>query len=329
MLDHEAYDFTPWLAVNLDLLRGALGLDELELVSTEWKVDAFSLDILARGTDADGDVTVVIENQYGDTNHSHLGQLLTYSAGAAAQGGRVLAVWLTEDVRPAHLAAVEFLNRVVSGEDLTFGIVLVRVRFTPSPDGFYVYFEVEAKPNTFINSTPSKSGKSSQQIVAQGDFIDDVVTQLDPLVLATGLTRQGQVNRKHGAVAYRMPKSIELSGYGNMRVVCTASYTNVAIYLGRQSTPIGNWSVAELLRTTYEDGVTLYGLHVDDWHGSGASTKRDRVITRIEQGYAGGSAGEVAKQAAEILERWVRMLMEKPLVGIDLAVTEGELDDSP
>jgi hypothetical protein len=32
-----------------------VGLDELELMSTEWKGDAFSLDIPARGTDADGD----------------------------------------------------------------------------------------------------------------------------------------------------------------------------------------------------------------------------------------------------------------------------------
>src|SRR3990170_4020883 len=84
VLAHEAHDFTPWLAANLDLLADKLGLDELELVATEWKVETFALDILAKGRDADGDVSVVIENQYGPTDHRHLGQILTYAAHAAA-----------------------------------------------------------------------------------------------------------------------------------------------------------------------------------------------------------------------------------------------------
>lgn len=116
---------------HLDLLVETLGLDHLELDTTEWRVDTFALDILAHGSDADGDVTVVIENQYGLTDHRHLGQLLTYAAHAAASGHRVLAVWLTEEVRPAHLAVVEFLNRVAA-EGSTFGMVLLRVRFAPA-----------------------------------------------------------------------------------------------------------------------------------------------------------------------------------------------------
>lgn len=316
VLEHEAHDFTPWLAENLDLLCAPLGLDEFELVSTEWKVESFSLDILAKGSDADGDVTVVIENQYGDTNHGHLGQLITYAAGAAAQGGRVLAVWLTEEVRPAHLAAVEFLNRISAGEESAFGMVLLRVRFTPSPNGFYVFFEVEAQPNSFISSTPHPGPKSSPAIAAKGDFIDAVAADLDPLVLATGLQRHGQVNRKHGAVAYRFPKSMELSECGTLRVVCTSTYTNVAIYLGRQPTPEGNYAVAELLRQTYEDLVDQYGLHIDTWHGSGASTKRDRVITKLDQGYGSGSPSEVAKQASELVSAWMQMLSEHPLTSI-------------
>lgn len=43
---HEAQDFTPWLAGNLDKLGQAVGLD-LELLSSESAVGAFSLDILA------------------------------------------------------------------------------------------------------------------------------------------------------------------------------------------------------------------------------------------------------------------------------------------
>ena len=150
VLPHEPLDFTPWLADNLDLLHDVLGLDQLVLQSTEWKVETFALDILAQGSDADGDVTVVIENQYGATDHTHLGQILTYSAHAAAVGHRVLAVWITEEVRPAHLAAVEFINRIAAGDASTFGIVLLRVRFAPAPVGWHVHFEVASEPNAFL-----------------------------------------------------------------------------------------------------------------------------------------------------------------------------------
>lgn len=79
VLPHEAHDFTPWLAENLDLLADALGLDDLALVAREWDVETFSLDLLAVGSDLDGDIRVAIESQYGATDHRHLGQLLTYA----------------------------------------------------------------------------------------------------------------------------------------------------------------------------------------------------------------------------------------------------------
>lgn len=208
------------------MLSDALGLDDLELVSTGWRVETFSLDILARGADADGDVTVVIENQYGRTDHRQLGQLLTY----AAVGGRVLAVWLTEDVRPAHAAAIEFLNRISASEDAAFGVVLLRVRFTPSPDAFYVYFESEAQPNLFISTTP-QAARSLTEVAEQGNFIEAVVRLMDPKLQGAGLVRAGQVDWRHGIVRYRLPSSFELSRLVTVWVICTKSYTNVAILI--------------------------------------------------------------------------------------------------
>ena len=85
---HEAYDFTPWLAMNIGELGEALGMD-LGEPRTEVSVGGYSLDILA--TDLSSSKPVIIENQLGTTDHTHLGQLLTYAAGL--DGGTV--VWVT------------------------------------------------------------------------------------------------------------------------------------------------------------------------------------------------------------------------------------------
>src|SRR6516165_3986110 len=103
---HEANDFTPWLAEpdNLSLLADTLNLDELQVQGTEVPVGNFSIDILA--LDVEGHV-VVIENQFGPTDHTHLGQILTYVAG---QEGHATVVWIAEVIREEHRAAIDWLN---------------------------------------------------------------------------------------------------------------------------------------------------------------------------------------------------------------------------
>src|ERR1700728_4601045 len=84
--------FTPWLArpENLKLLGDALGLGELQDQQIEVHVGDFRIDILA--VDSEGDI-VIIENQLEQTDHGHLGQLLTYLAG---QGGKASLIWIAE-----------------------------------------------------------------------------------------------------------------------------------------------------------------------------------------------------------------------------------------
>ena len=98
----EADDFTPWLADNLHYISDAIGIP-LDLVETEAAVERFSADILAR--DQDGGFAL-IENQLEGSDHTHLGQILTYLAGLEAR----TVVWVAREFEEAHLSAVRWLN---------------------------------------------------------------------------------------------------------------------------------------------------------------------------------------------------------------------------
>ena len=141
---HEANDFTPWMAEeeNLNTLADALGLSELALVATEHWVGEFKLDILCTS----GEEQVIIENQLEKTNHTHLGQILTYAAGTGARK----VIWVAESFRPEHVAALDFLNQNTT-DDLNFFAVEVELwRIGDSP--MAPKFEVVAKPNEWVKT---------------------------------------------------------------------------------------------------------------------------------------------------------------------------------
>jgi len=100
----ESTQFTPWLSENLTVLAEKLGMD-LELETREASAGDFSVDI--RATDLSTNRLVVIENQFGNTDHRHLGQLLTYSSVLNA----AVVVWIAETIRPEHKSAIDFLNQ--------------------------------------------------------------------------------------------------------------------------------------------------------------------------------------------------------------------------
>lgn len=145
---HEAHDFTPWLARNLERLGAVLGLD-LELEQEEADAGDFSLDILA--TDLGSNRKVVIENQLYATDHRHLGQLLTYAAHFEASA----VVWVTATFRDEHLRTLDWLNRVGGGTTAFFGVVVEVLRIDDSRPA--VSFRVVVSPAEW---QPSK-GKPS------------------------------------------------------------------------------------------------------------------------------------------------------------------------
>lgn len=137
---HEANDFTPWLAGNLDRLRAAIGID-LVLEDTEVNVGPFSADILA--TDALTKERVLIENQLEQADHAHLGQILTYLAGLDARS----IIWIAKAFRDEHLSAVRWLNSNTIDGFSFFAVEVSAVRIGDSPVA--PLFSVVEKPNNW------------------------------------------------------------------------------------------------------------------------------------------------------------------------------------
>jgi hypothetical protein len=156
---NEASNFTPWLAeeANLAQLGEAIGL-QLELEGVEKQVGSFSADILAK--DVSTQQWVLIENQIAPTDHSHLGQLLTYAAGLDAH----TVVWISEKFRDEHRAAIDFLNRVTTDEFSFFAVQIELWRIGDS--AFAPRFSMAAKPNDW-----SKQGQAVKQ-AAEGELTD-------------------------------------------------------------------------------------------------------------------------------------------------------------
>lgn len=114
---NEAADFTPWLAApqNLKLLGDVIGL-ELEVEAQEANVGPFRADILCKDT-ATGHY-VLVENQLERTDHTHLGQLLTYAAGLQA----VTIAWVAQRFTEEHRAALDWLNSITEDDVNFFGL---------------------------------------------------------------------------------------------------------------------------------------------------------------------------------------------------------------
>lgn len=137
---HEARDFTPWLASNLDRLSEALGF-QLELEGQEVAVESFSADILARNVQ-DGSL-VLIENQFQQSDHGHLGQIMTYLAGLEAH----TVVWIAPRFREPHLSAIRWLNEHTEEPFAFFAVELRVVRIGSSP--MVPVFEIVERPNAW------------------------------------------------------------------------------------------------------------------------------------------------------------------------------------
>ena len=163
---NEATSFTPWLLENEAVLGDLLGI-EISLTRNEEKVGDFSLDLL--GVNLTDDSTLVVENQLERTDHSHLGQLLTYAGGLEPS----TIVWIASEFRDEHRAALDWLNEVTDEKTHFFGVVVKAVRIgnsLPAP-----WLELVVQPNSWSEMT--RKAKSSRELTETQERYEAFWTQ--------------------------------------------------------------------------------------------------------------------------------------------------------
>ena len=118
---HEERDFSAWLAQeeNLAMLSDVIGVD-INLIERESHVGGFSADLYAE--EAGTENKIIIENQLEDTNHDHLGKIITYASGKNAK----YVIWIVKHARDEHRQAIEWLN-THTDEEINFFLLEIEL----------------------------------------------------------------------------------------------------------------------------------------------------------------------------------------------------------
>lgn len=172
---HEQYDFSKWLASeeNISELGDTLNL-ALTDIETEKFVGAYRCDIICK--DELTGKSVLIENQLEQTNHDHLGKIITYASGLDAS----VVVWIVAEARQEHASAIEWLNKHTD-DDLAFFLIEVHA-YTIGDSMPAPMFKIIEQPNDFVRSVKASthSGELSESQIKRQEFwtmFNDVLEQ--------------------------------------------------------------------------------------------------------------------------------------------------------
>ena len=144
---NETQNLTPWLCDHLDQLGEVIGL-QLEFEDREVSIQNFYADIIARNPV--DDTRILIENQLEKSDHSHLGQIMTYLAGLEAH----VIIWIASDFTEPHLAAIKWLNEHTAEP---FAFFAIRLRVVKIGDSQLApIFDVLERPNNWERQTQAE-----------------------------------------------------------------------------------------------------------------------------------------------------------------------------
>ncbi len=121
---YEADHFTTWLEENIDVLSESIEV-KLNVIEREKAVGTFFVDLLAE--DSQGN-NVIIENQLERTDHTHLGQIITYLTNLEAK----TAIWITKEPRQEHINAINWLNETTNVDFYLIKLEAYKIDESPS-----------------------------------------------------------------------------------------------------------------------------------------------------------------------------------------------------
>lgn len=109
--EHEQHDFSNWLEKpeNIEELNDIISLTLTDIEKEDY-VGAYRCDLVA--IDEPTGTKVIIENQLEDSNHNHLGKIITYASGLEAE----VIIWIVKNAREEHRSAIEWLNNNMAEE---------------------------------------------------------------------------------------------------------------------------------------------------------------------------------------------------------------------
>ena len=157
----EDTNFTKWLEENIDYLTDVLGFD-LSIESREKSVGPFSVDLY--GEDEHGG-KVIIENQLEKTDHTHLGQIITYLTNLDAK----TAIWITSEPVEQHEKAFDWLNEVTA-DDIAFYLVKLEAIKIGDESTVAPLFTVVKRPNSVIKQIGAAKKESAHIQTLRHEF---------------------------------------------------------------------------------------------------------------------------------------------------------------
>jgi len=132
--------FTHWLKNNIDQLSDIVGI-EIENIEKGQGVGDFISDLIA--SEVNSENKIIIENQLKQTDHDHLGKIITYASGIGAK----YIIWISKKIREEHQKALEWLNENNSNNLSFFGIELEVIQIDNSKPA--INFKLIIEPNAW------------------------------------------------------------------------------------------------------------------------------------------------------------------------------------
>ena len=150
--NHEAYEFTPWLAEHIEQLSEVISR-ELTVQETERSTPTgFALDLFVE--DVKTGETGAIEAQLEQSDHKHLGQLLTYVTAFESE----FAVWIVHRARYEHQRAIEWVNESTDKTAYLVNIEAVTIHYANDHEGGDTH-EVGPAPLFTLLTGPSEEAR--------------------------------------------------------------------------------------------------------------------------------------------------------------------------